>query len=352
MSYKSINNYFIYSIPTVLTLLSTVGVITYYTNKKIEPKIKTRLQHLNQYEQQGFTIANSHQIINKYNSIPNYINTDYTNKETVKSYMQKLQSALGNDIRIANHNFSTLRVEQEQCIRKTGACGTYNGTDNTIKYVKNDSYILGHEMIHMASYMYDPKLGIHYHGFMQQKGNTIICTGLNEGYTELLASRMFNKGRIGSYPRLVRIIKLLEEFFPNPQIVSHYYFTCNLPAFLHHLGKYCTQQEIKEIIHGLDQLYEYAFTPNHIKAITIETKLAAKIYNIYERNFVNDPAKIKSFRKKVGENKLSALAINNKKYKLTKQNPFTRIKNNIQRGFRKIKALFNTTPQTQTSYSK
>ena len=64
-----------------------------------------------------------------------------------------------------------------------------------------------------------------------------------------------------------------------------------------------------------------------------------KIHNIYERNFVAEPAKVAAFKKKAGENKLTALALSGKKTTVTRTSPFTRIKNGIQNGFRKIKNL-------------
>lgn len=335
----------------VIPLLGLYGTIVIYENHKLKKNTKTRLQHLNQYERQGYCISNSSQIMNKYNTIPSYHNVSYVGKEIIKPYMEQLQRVLGPDIRIANHNFSTLKLEKTNSILKTGAHGVYEGTKNIIQYVKNNSIILGHEVLHMASYMYDRNLNIHYHGFMQQKNKTILCTGLNEGYTELLNARIFNNGKVHAYPRLVRIVKLLEEFFPNPRLMAHYYFTCNLPAFLQNLRQYCTEEEIKEILHGLDRLYEYAYAPANPEAVILETQLASKLYTIYERNFAYDPAKVQAFKNKVGENKLSSIAINNQNYKLTKTNPFIKIKNSIQKGFRKIKNYF-AGPQPQPAYTR
>ena len=348
MSVKMARNFIATILPITIPIIGVFGAISIYKHYITNKKAKVRLQHINQYENQGFTISNSNQIVNRYNSIP--INTpyNYANKQIVRPYMEELERKIGTDIRLARKNFSTLQVEKTKEILKTSAIGVYEGTHNIIKYVKNNASILGHEMLHMASYMYDPNIDTHYHGFMQQKDKVIIGTGLNEGYTELLNSRLFTNGQITSYHRLVRIVKLLEEFFPNPQIVAHYYFTCNLPEFLQNLRRYCTQEELKEIIYGLDKLYEYNHIANSPIAISLETQLATKLYNIYARNFVAEPAKVEAFKKKAGENKLTALALSGKKTNVTRTNPFTRIKNGIQNGFRKIKNFFtgvNPTPQ-------
>ena len=353
MSVKMVRNLLASMIPITIPIIGIFGAINIYKHYKTNKKNKVRLQHINQYENQGYVISDSSQIVNRYNSIP--INTpyNYNGRELVRPFMEELERKLGNDIRIARNNFSTLKVEKSKEILKTGAVGTYTGSENIIKYVDNNASILGHEMLHMASYMYDSVNDVHYHGFMQQKDKTIIGTGLNEGYTELLNSRLFTNGKITSYPRLVRIVKLLEEFFPNPQVVSHYYFTCDLPAFLQNLRRYCTQEEIKEILYGLDRLYEYNHIPSSPVAIKLETQLATKLYSIYQRNFVAEPAKVEAFRKKAGENKLTALALSGKKTNVTRTSPFTRIKNGIQNGFRKIKNFFTgVQPTPQPAYSR
>lgn len=330
---------------SLIPLISAHGIITLYQRNKINKNKQQRLQHLNPYEQQNYIISNATEIANKYNSIPTNYQIDYRGKEIVRPYMEQLVNNLGNDIRLAKKNFSTLRVEQSKKLEITGAIGTYNGSENIIKYVKNTSSILGHEMLHMASYMYNEQTDTYHNGFMQQKGQAKIAYGLNEGYTELLTSRMFNNGKVSGYPRLVRIVKLLEDFFPNPQIVSHYYFTCNLPAFIHNLERYCTKTEIKEILLGLDELYEYEYTASNPIAAIKETQLATKIYSIYERNFATNQQRVKAFQTKASENKLTAVAISGKKFKLQRTNPFTRIKTGFQNGLRKVKNLFTGTPQ-------
>ena len=339
---------------SLIPLISAYGFITLYQRKKINKNKQMRLQHLNPYEQQNYIISNATEIINKYNSIPTNYVVDYRGKEIVQPYMEQLVNSLGNDIRLAKKNFSTLRVEHSKKLDITGAVGTYNGSENVIKYVKNTASILGHEMLHMASYMYNEQTDTHHHGFMQQKGEAKIGFGLNEGYTELLASRMFNNGKVSGYPRLVRIVKLLEDFFPNPQTVSHYYFTCNLPAFIHNLERYCTRTEINEILFGLDELYDYEYTMSNPLAAIKETQLATKIYSIYERNFATEQTRVKSFQTKASENKLTALAISGKKFSLQRNNPFRRIKTGIQNGFRKVKNFFtgNATPTPQPAYTR
>ena len=330
----------------LIPAIGVYGAITLYTKNKIDKKMNLNLQHLNPYEQQRYYISNSSDIANKYNTIPIYTHIDYTGKELVRPYMEQLVKHFGSDIRLASKNFSTLKLEKTKDVGMTGATGTYNGCKNIIKYVKDYPTLLGHEMLHMASYMYNEQTKVHHNGFMQTRGEAIIGRGLNEGYTELLTGRLFNNGVTTTYPRLVRIVKLLEEFFPNPQMMSHYYFTCDLPAFIHHLSKYCSVKEAKEIVMGLDELFHYEYTLDSPVAAIKEVQLSTKIYTIYERNFSTQPAKVKEFKTKAGENKLTALAISGRNFKLQRQNTFTTIKTGVKNCFTKVKNIFKgKTPQ-------
>ena len=336
-----------------IPLIGAFGAVTIYTTRKVNKQKKIRLQKLNPYEQQGYMISNGTQIANKYNTIIPNNTLDYRGREIVRPYMEQLVNSLGNDIRLARKNFSTLRIEQDKTIRKTGAAGNYCGTENIIKYVTNKGNVLGHEMLHMASFMYDEYTGTYHYGFMQQRGEAKIGMGLNEGYTELLAARMFNNGKVTSYPRLVRIVKLLEEFFPNPQAMSHCYFTCNLPAFIQNIERYCTREEMKDILLRLDELYEYEFVAPSPVAVVKETQLATRLYRIYERNFATEPAKVQAFKTKAGENKLTALAISGRRTSTQRNNPFRRIKDGLQNGFRRIKNFFTgNQQQPQPAYSR
>ena len=54
--------------------------------------------------------------MNKYNTLPLNQPIDYRGKEIVRPYMEQFERALGNDMRIARNNFSTLRIEKSNRI--------------------------------------------------------------------------------------------------------------------------------------------------------------------------------------------------------------------------------------------
>ncbi len=329
----------------LIPIIGIFGGIVIFKHNMTRRKIQKNLQRMNTYQSQGYIIANESQIRNQYNTIPVNVPVDYRGKELIRTYTEQLTRALGPEIRLARKNISTLRIQQDRKILSTGAVGIYDATNNIIKYTEEKASILGHETLHMASYMYEPSTDTHLTGFAQQKGNAKIGVGLNEGYTELLTARMFNHGKVTSYKRLVRIVKLIEKFFPSMGDLSHNYFTCNLPAVIRTLQNYCSRAEIMEIIFGLDKLYEYEYLPGSPVAIIEETKLATKLYDIYERNFGTDAVKMANFKSQVNENKLTGMIISGRRMRVTRTTPFTTIKNGIQTSFRKIKSFFTTAPK-------
>ncbi len=305
---------------------------------------KTTLKHLSPYEGNGYVIADLNEIKNQYNSIRRVSNPDYTGKEKIKKYMQALKKHVGTDIKLAEGHISTLTLQKKKSMAFTGTAGEYDGGKNTISYISEDATIMSHELLHMASFMQDSKTGSHYYGFMQYRNKAEIGRGLNEGYTELLSGRIFHGGKTNSYARLVRIAKLIEEFFPTPKDMEHAYFTCNLPQLVRTMETYCTREEVMNIILGMDEIYAYEKVIGSPIPIIKETQIAKKLYELYARHYASEPAKVEAFKKKASENKLVGMTIAGKKMKLTRQNPFTRIKNGIQHGFRKVKSFFTGQP--------
>ena len=75
--------------------------------------------------------------------------------------------------------------------------------------------------------------GIIYSGLSEQN----IGIGLNEGYTELLAKRYFDKSNNNGYIFETQIAKLLELIIGQEKMES-YYFNANLYGLIEELRKY------------------------------------------------------------------------------------------------------------------
>ena len=193
-----------------------------------------------------------------------------------------------------------------------------------------DKIYLGHEFLHLASSYYDSKNDEVYTGFEQSNNEFTIGTGLNEGYTELLASRIFNiNNRIQSYKQLVQISSLLELFFNDPKDMEKLYFNCNLYGFVKHMNKYANNNSIIKLLLEMDNIYTHlTLNPANPYILYKTIKIQYKLYKWFITN-TNDKEKIKKFESIISENKIIALLLNRCKMKLHKNSPYER-KDNIE----------------------
>ena len=195
----------------------------------------------------------------------------------------------------------------------------YRNPDHSIYY--SFSYALSHELLHAASslpYVDGYSLvGFDHCMFVNNSWNE-IGRGINEGYTELLASRYFNHNLVCGYYELVKIVKLLECFFEDPKDMQHLYFNANLLGVIKQLEKYATHEEALQIITETDKLCNY--NNNLTLGLILSTKLQVELYQIFSR--CDDREKVEEFRKKVCSNLIVSAILNGKKFKLERDNPY------------------------------
>jgi len=303
-----------------LSLINTVNIgahIGIYLSGKSD------LKKFSKYN--GNLIADAkfiHDKINKFKSDK----LSFYKKEKLFPYMEKLMEHLSDDDKkIVCNNFETLKLKRSFLGLMSGVVGTYSAEKNKLSYSSRKS--IGHEILHMASSIYDEVNNIFLCGFRQMKDNLEIGRGINEGYTELLASRIF-ENKVDAYKKQVKIARLLEFFFDDPREMEHLYFNCNLPGLIHHLEKFSSRQEVLDLILGLDKTLKYSSgtilsifpTVNHIKT-------QVTLYEWFCRNN-SDPKKLKQFEDILCENKFVSMALNKKKMKLIRENIYA-YKNNV-----------------------
>lgn len=134
----------------------------------------------------------------------------------------------------------------------------YDNLNNQIFFNDEETYYnsINHELFHVAS---NKIVGdVIYSGFYQWNKNTktVIGLGLNEGYTELLQRRYFNKENGYSIQKLY--IEQLEQII-DPLILKKAYFASDLNMIIKELEKYSKKEEIIKFINSLDI---YTFTIN------------------------------------------------------------------------------------------
>ena len=109
--------------------------------------------------------------------------------------------------------------------------------------------------------------------------------GLNEGYTEVLCKRIFNK-RKTSYPTNYYMCKYIETLFDNPKKMEIAYFLNNIDAVIDKFLEYGTKEEFIEINKVLDYSQKYIFLDDDKLKSTFDL-----LHDIIKRT--NDENKIK-----------------------------------------------------------
>lgn len=162
-------------------------------------------------------------------------------------------------------------------------------------------------------------------GFRQN----LIGKGLNEGYTELLTSRMYKMNyKITHYKNEVKIARLFELFFDDYKTMENYYFRHNLFGFISYMEKFIPHDEIIKIICDIDKINLLDSDINLVK-FYYSTKVQITLYNWFIIN-CKDQDKIRLFRDLICENSIISAMINNQEYKLCRESsciPFNHLEN-------------------------
>lgn len=289
-------------------------------------KNKYRLQKLSKYD--GYIIADNNFIHSKINNISkSKIGTK--KQEILIPYIEKLKNYIKEgDLKIVYNNLYNLNIKYDPKLVASGCAGKYIIEENKLLYTNKSS--VGHEFLHMASAMYDADNNIKLCGFYQEKDGAAIAEGITEGYTELLASRLYNKnGKVDVYKQASKICEILEFFFDDPKDMAHLYFNCNLPGLIKHLEEYSTRKEVIKLIMDIDSIvnYETAFANPYSLAKSIEVQL--KLYNWFSSKS-NNSIKIKQLENMLRKNKVMSILLN-KNMSLCKNNIYTNNDNKNKR---------------------
>lgn len=174
---------------------------------------------------------------------------------------------------------------------------------------------LGPEFLHLASSYYDKENKTAFCGFRQKS----IGSGINEGYTELLASRIYNEdNKITAYYEEVKIAKLLEFFFDNPKDIENLYFNCNLSGLISYLENYAERSEIIKILLDIDYINSLSTSIGNLSSISKYLDIQITLYNWFVAKN-KDSEKLQQFKELIFEDKMILFIINNPKFKLYKE---------------------------------
>ena len=165
--------------------------------------------------------------------------------------------------------------------------GNYDINDSSISFSeKYGNRVIFHELLHMSSSI---KINNNYFsGFFQHiKNNRRLGEGLNEGYTELLTHRYFQKGEnIGEsgYVVLVHFMSALEKIVGSKELME-FYFKADLKSLIDFLNQYISREEIMLFIMHMDYLKDHLINQISLtekiccqKSITYISEFLVKTY--------------------------------------------------------------------------
>ncbi|MDD3341055.1 MAG: hypothetical protein PHN72_02495 [Bacilli bacterium] len=246
--------------------------------------------------------------------------------EILEPNIKKLENHTGiQNLSGAYYNLKTAKVTRKIKLLSNDIIGNYNSKNNEIKYSVKSA--LGHEFLHLASSLYDFIKKIEYSGFLQRTEKGSVGYGINEGYTELLNSKIYNKdGKIKSYKTQAKIARILEFFFDDPKDMEALYFNFNLPGLIYQLETYAKREEVIKLILDVDSIHSFSSCYGNPVSIYLSIKTQIKLYNWFSAQ-TKDPVKLEELRKLVCQNKMASLVLNaqeRKRLKLYKNKLFTK----------------------------
>ncbi len=182
--------------------------------------------------------------------------------EDLKPLINKLVEYAGyENLLIFSKNLESLKLIKDKRfkssfwdLRERFISGEYHPEDNIIYYYHQNS--LPHEFLHVASTARDASTkDLYFSGFRYDVKNLSFQRGLNEGYTELLANRIFNNEHYyndSAYTLNVYLLRIFELLYDNQKDMEKDYFLANYQGPANAFTKYGKIEEYLEFAKYLD----------------------------------------------------------------------------------------------------
>ncbi len=169
--------------------------------------------------------------------------------DELKKYVEVLEKNICKE-NLSNlyNNITDVEVNKQPLLVLMGIKGKYDSEKNTLEYAQKSS--IGHELLHLASSYHDKDKNITLSGFINYDKDFKYGKALNEGYTDLLARKLFND-KVSFYNEEVRIIKFLELLL-NKDELQKYYFNNDLYGFIKRLETYMNKEDSIKFVLNFD----------------------------------------------------------------------------------------------------
>jgi hypothetical protein len=260
-----------------------------------------------------FSKRSEKNIIEKFDTLRSIKVEPFNGEVIIPDKLKKLVEIIEKNIDKKNlnnlyHNINSLKLEKNMLMLLKGIKGKYDSVKNTLSYSINGS--MEHEIIHLASSHYDLECDICQSGFVNYDKKFVFGKALNEGYTDLIARRLFNK-KTSFYDGEVRLAQYFELLF-NKSDMEKCYFNNDLISFIKMLGECNGKEEAIKLVTTFDRGFDLKKQSNPAYKI-IYTNLELKLRELFEKNN-------KSLLKQIDYVSLaSGSAITGKIYKAKKQ---------------------------------
>jgi hypothetical protein len=205
------------------------------------------------------------------------------------------------------NNLTNIKIKNDLSLLLKLIKGKYNSKTNTITYTTINSRF--HELMHLASSCYDEKNNIWLSGFINYNNKPIYGKALNEGYTELITRRVFNK-KTAFYNEEVKIVSFFELLFDKNALESHY-FNNDIYSFINHIDSYIGKENAIKLLLQFDYGFNLKIQGNPLYKL-VYTNLELKLCKIFKLHN-------KSLLKQVDYFKLLDMTLITKTYQKTKQ---------------------------------
>lgn len=144
-------------------------------------------------------------------------------------------------IQIDYQNIDTISVNRNPFIALLGIEGVYDSKNNKLSFSRASSTT--HELLHALSTHYESEQEIYRTGFKIHSK----FRALNEGYTELLASRIEER-LPDSYLEQIKLVRLLESLFDSPEEMMQAYFDNNLELLVQNMSEYMPTENAIQLL--------------------------------------------------------------------------------------------------------
>lgn len=134
-------------------------------------------------------------------------------------------------VQIDYQNIDTVSVRKNPFIALLGRSGTYYPKNNQILF--SMALSTTHELLHALSTHYESEQDVYRTGFSIHP----FFKALNEGYTELFASRIEERPP-HSYLNHVKFVRLVEALFDSKEAMMQAYFDNNLELLVQNMSEY------------------------------------------------------------------------------------------------------------------